>query len=147
MIMMIMMMMTLMMIIMLMMDDNDQRVQNVVCSAPTQGGTISSAAIYSRDGSARHVLGDSPEIASLCTEKSTVWIQDDKQHGPPLECCRGVSVLCASPKRSNYDRYIKLADSLWIPVWDSNGARSKLGASLELAALTYVAFPYITSRR
>ena len=130
-----------------MMDDNDQRVQHVVCTAPSQSGDIATAAIYSRDGSARYVEDyQAQELKGLFAQKSTVWIQDDKQHGLPLESCRCVSILVASPKRHNYDRFIKLSYSCWLPVWDSGGALSTIGVPLELAALTYVAYPDISDR-
>ncbi len=126
-----------------MMDDNDQRVQNVVFSGPADRGGAISYFIYSHDGSARRVLGDTPEVVSLFEENTTVWIQDDKEHGTALENCRCVCILCASPERSNYKRFIKLARSCWLPVWDSNGALSLDDLSLELAALRYVAYPTI----
>ena len=91
--------------------------------------------VYSRDGTVREFGRDNSEIDLLCQKDTTVWIQDDKQHGPVLETCRGVTILVASPKRENYDRYIKMTSRrCWIPTWDFN----------ELSALAYTCYNHIT---
>ena len=91
--------------------------------------------IYSRDGTAHTFLQCDSEIDQLCQAATTVWIQDDKHHGPALETCRGVTILVASPKRENYSRFIKLTRRrCWIPMWDFD----------ELSALAYTCYRHIT---
>lgn len=121
-----------------MMNDTDQRVQNVVCTDPSDGGY--DGTVYSRDGTVRTFERSSPrqvrfEIDQLCKAATTVWIQDDKHHGPSLALCRGLVILVASPKRDNYNRFIKLISRrCWIPMWDFH----------ELSALAYTCYRHIT---
>ena len=108
-------------------------VQQVVLTSPQ-----SRCYVYRRDGTVDVWDRFSSEVSRVALQADTVWLMDEKEHGPFLDA-EGVTFLIASADPENYDTFWKKCQRLcFIPTWDSDGRLSDQGLPLELEALVRV---------
>ena len=108
-------------------------VQQVVLTSPQ-----SRCYAYRQDGTVDVWTQPTAEVLELALQSDSVWLMDEKEHGPVLDAM-GVTFLLASADPENYDTYWKKSQRLcFIPTWDSDGRLSDQGLPLELEALVRV---------
>ena len=115
-------------------EDGEQcPIQQVVLTSPQDR-----CYVYRRDGTVDVWESFTPEVSHLALQADTVWLMDEKEHGPFLGA-EGVTFLIASADPENYDTFWKKSQRLcFIPTWDSDGRLSDQGLPLELEALVRV---------
>ena len=115
-------------------EDGEQcPIQQVVLTSPQDR-----CYVYRRDGTVDVWETFTPEVSHLALQADTVWLMDEKEHGPFLGA-EGLTFLIASADPENYDTFWKKSQRLcFIPTWDSDGRLSDQGLPLELEALVRV---------
>ena len=115
-------------------EDGEQcPIQQVVLTSPQDV-----CYVYHRDGTVDVWDEFTSEVSRLVRRTDTVWLMDEKEHGPFL-AAESLTFLIASADPENYDTFWKKSQRLcFIPTWDSDGRLSDQGLPLELEALVRV---------